>query len=140
MDYQSPIILSGYELPVEGEYQPSTLDEPTLSVGYTLEEKPTVGANLPLTQLFNNGDLNISALFIFEEERVDYSAGLTVDILDSGSIEVSSGLGVAYIDETLKPSVILNGSLDMAASHRLEVNSFFDWDNVYTSVGYGYTF
>ena len=141
MDYQPPIILSGYEIPAEVEER-TPLDSPNLSVGYTLEQdKTTVGTNLPLIQVYDNGDLNLFALFIFGTgDRVDYSAALTLDIYDRGLFEVSVGGGVAYIDERFNPSLNLNTALELDASNRLEVNSFYDFDSVYTSVGYGYTF
>lgn len=142
MDYQpieQPVILSGYRLPEEQDYSDTGLDAPSLSVGYTLDGEESVGANLPLTQLFDNGDLNLFALFMFSD-TVDYSAAATVDVYDQGLLEVSAGGGVAYVDEEVKPSINLNVALDVAPSHRVEANSFYDFDNVFTSVGYAFQF
>lgn len=141
MEYQyiEPIQLSGYEIPAE--IQESTpIDDPTLFVGYTLQgEQTSIGANLPVSQLFDNRDLNLYAVFMFDH-GVDYSAALTVDVYDHALFEASVGPGVAYVDERLKPSLNLNTALELAPSHRMILNSFYDFDKVYVTTGYEYSF
>jgi len=133
MDYTPPIQLSGYSIPVEIVEQPE--NQPELFVGYTLQNGDlTVGTNLPLTE-----NINLYSVFMFDH-GVDASAALTYDIIDTALIDVSAGAGVAWIDDELDPSLNINTALELAPSHVLRVDTFYNFDRAFTTVGYGYQF
>lgn len=142
MDYNPPIILSGYEIPedpVEQVYYEK--DEPSLSVGYEItSDKLALEANLPVGQLSSNYDVNSSSLFLFSEDQVDFNTGVTIDVFDNNRFDIAIGGGISYIDEDLRGSLILDTSLNISEDHKIVANSFYNFDSVYTSAGYGYSF